>query len=494
VNLDPRTPVIVGVGQSIERPTPDAAVSTRPSPQSLMQLALERAMADASPSARWRLDELVAVNSLSWPAGDPARLVADALGLSVARTRKTPTGGDLPQRLVHDGARRILAGEIETMAIAGVEAVHTAARARKLGETLAWFDAPATPAAEMTGEETVPFTESETASGLMFPTEFYPLFENARRARRGWSLDEQRRRLGELWARFAAVAATNPYAWITTAPGATEIATASADNRMVGFPYTKRLVANLPVDMGACVILTSYAEARRLGVARDRMVFPQAGAHAHDHWFVSEREALDDSPAMREIWRALGEFGVRREQLAHLDLYSCFPTVVQTAAEVLGVDPFTDPTELTVTGGLTFAGGPGNNYVTHSIAAMVERLRADPSSRGLVTGVGWFSTKHAWGVYGAEPPTSGFGARDVQPAVDALPVCSARQDDGAVTVESYVVSHRHDGSAKRLVAAARLDDGARAWCRSEDAELMARFETVEMIGTRARVRNGHLEI
>ena len=39
--------------------------------------------------------------------------------------------------------------------------------------------------------------------------------------------------------------------------------------------------------------------------------------------------------------------------------------------------------DLTVTGGMTFAGGPWNNYVTHGVATMVGVLREDPGDLGL---------------------------------------------------------------------------------------------------------------
>ena len=495
MSLDPRTPVIVGVGQVVERPHAEMDLVSRPSPSALMAAALRAAVQDTGSRTTWDFDEMIAVNSVGWTSADPALLVAAELGLDVRRTRKTPTGGDIPQRMVHDCARRILRGEIDSVALFGAEAIYTASRAHKSGVTLEWEIQPdSVAAAEMTSDETVPFSQNELAAGLAWPTEFYPLFENARRHRLGWSIAEQRERLGNLWANFARVAESNPYAWITQAPSPAEIATPSPSNRYVGFPYTKFLVANLPVDMGAAIILTSLGEARRRGVASDQMVFPHFGAEGNDHWYVSERPALDDSVAMRRIWSALREFGTGADELAHLDLYSCFPTVVQSAAEVIGIDAF-DPSRVpTVTGGLTFAGGPGNNYVTHAISSMVTKLRDDPSSSGLVTGVGWFATKHAWGVYGSAPPTSPFSHRSVQAEVDATATCATRQGDGRVSIESYVVMHSHDGSAKKLVVFGRFDDGTRVLARAKDVDLMARFECEEMIGVRATVSDGRLTI
>jgi acetyl-CoA C-acetyltransferase len=392
---------------------------------------------------------------------------------------------------VHESALRIVRGEVDTVAVVGAEAMNAHSLARKEGRKVDWErQSDDVPIPDTLEEERIPFTSVEYEQGLTLPVEVYPLFENARRARLGWSIDKQREQLGTLWSHFAQVAAKNPNAWLRTNPSPEEIATPSATNRMVSFPYTKLMVANLPVDMGAAYIMTSFEHARRLGVSHDAMVFPECGADATDHWYLSQRLQLDDSPAMREIWRGLEGFGAREDQLEHLDLYSCFPTVVQTACDVLGINAF-DPSRVpTVTGGLTFGGGPGNNYVTHSICSMVERLRDDRDARGLVSGLGWFSTKHSWGTYATSPPANGFQWHDAQPRVDEQPVCECDQRDADVVIETYTVSHNREGAPTRLVAAARTNDNVRVWCHSDDPDVLLRGEREELIGLNAMVNNG----
>jgi acetyl-CoA C-acetyltransferase len=295
-------------------------------------------------------------------------------------------------------------------------------------------------------------------------------------------LEEHRERLGRLWSNFANVAARNPYAWIRDAPSADAIANASEHNRMVSFPYTKMLMANVPVDMGAAYILTTFELATSLGVARDAMVFPACGVDANDHWLISDRPVLDASPAMSVLWNQLQQLDVRLDDLTSIDLYSCFPTVVQTACDVLGIDAFDGDFIPSLTGGLTFGGGPGNNYVTHSICSMVDTLRANPDGQGLVTALGWFCTKHSWGTYATSPPAKGFRHDKPQETVDRLPRCVSEQRDGAVTVESYTVTHARDGSPERLIVAARTDDNVRTWCHSTDERHMAEAESNDLIG------------
>src|SRR5205807_1630523 len=219
------------------------------------------------------------------------------------------------------------------------------------------------------------------------------------------SIDDHQARVGLLWSRFSEVAAANPHAWSREARTPDDIATVTAENRMIGFPYTKAMNANLDTDQAAALIVCSVEAARAAGVPEDRWVFPWAGADVHDHWWVSERADLHSSPAIRAAGRAVfGLAGIGIDDVAHVDLYSCFPSAVQIAAAELGLGLEEPDRPLTVTGGLTFAGGPGNNYATHSIATMVQRLRSSPGSHGLVTALGWFVTKHAMGVYSTTPP------------------------------------------------------------------------------------------
>jgi len=452
--------------------------------------ALERAALDSGAATMLEnIEEIVAVSSFTWHTNDPALLVAQRLGLNVT-TRLLSIGGNTPQKFVHDAARRILDGEVHSVAVVGAEAMYARLLARREGRELDWTlqrDDVVSPL--IATNDPAPLTAAEYGQGLNLPTNVYPLFENARRARWGWTIPEQRERLGRLWSNFAHVAATNPYAWIHDAPSGEAIATPSADNRMVAFPYTKLLMANMPVDMAACYIMTSFEHATALGVASDRMVFPVCGAAANDHWLISDRPQLDDSPAMRAIWETLTDFGVTSDDLGHIDLYSCFPTVVQSACDVLDIDAF-DPSRVpTITGGLTFGGGPGNNYVTHSIASMVDRLRSDSSSQGLVTALAWFCTKHSWGVYSSSPPRDGFRWAGPQDKIDRQARCASDQRDGPATVESYTVTHSSNGEPERLIIAARTPDDVRTWCHSTEATLMEESERTELIGRAGEVRS-----
>ena len=307
----------------------------------------------------------------------------------------------------------------------------------------------------------------------------YPLFETALRAAAGRTVDEHQAAVSELWSGFSAVAAENPHAWSRQAFTPAALRTASPDNRVITFPYLKRLCANIDVDQAAALVLCSYETARAAGVPDDRMVFPRAGGDAHDHFFVTERDRLDTSPAVRAVGEAtLTAAGVTVDDVARFDLYSCFPSAVEVAMGALGLrgPAGGDDRPLTVTGGLGFAGGPANNYPTHAIAAMVDACRRDPGSLGFVSAIGWYITKHAVGCYSTTPPPDGFGRVDpaeTQRVIDVLP----RRDvagaySGPATVEATGVVVERDGAPSLGIVAALTPGGRRALANSCDEDTL----------------------
>ncbi|HEX4433990.1 MAG TPA: hypothetical protein VH012_04115 [Acidimicrobiales bacterium] len=504
--LDPRTPVVVGVGQVATPPDAGLDPAARPEPLALMTAALLAAAEDCdgapaggtAPAGHGllrRADSLRVVASLGWSTPDPARLVAARVGFAEgeepAELMVSSIGGNNPQALMHQACLAISRGEREVVLVTGAEAMYARALARRdpARPWLEWTSQPeGTPPATRFGLEKAGATDLEMQRGVVLPVHAYPLFENALRAANGWTLPEHRDRIGALWSRFSAVAAGNPHAWIRSARTAADIVTPGPANRMVSFPYPKLCTANMQVDQGAAFIVCSVGAARAAGVPEERWVFPLAGADGNDHWFISERPELHRSPAIRLAGgAALEQAGLGVDDLAFVDLYSCFPVVVQMAAAELGL-ALDDPARpLTLTGGLTFGGGPGNNYTSHGIAQAVAALRGAPGSAALVSGLGWYATKHSLGVYASRPPGHAggrpFAWRDVQPSVDALPRCAVDPDArGAVRIETYTVTFDRDGAPERGIVACRTGDGARAWANVSDPDALAQLCAEEGIG------------
>jgi len=465
------------------------AVAGAPEPVDMMVEALRLAAGDSGAGNHLleAADSVRVVEILSWRYVNPAQLIAERVGASPRQLVKTSTGGNSPQMAVNDAAAAIQRGDLDVVLVTGAEAMYTRMLSRKTKEWLEWTNQPPeTPAPEVVGVEGAGTNDVEMSRSVAIPTQVYPVFENAVRAAAGESIDEHQQKVSELWARFSEVAAANPHAWTPVARSPEEIRTVTPDNRMIGFPYPKYMNSNLTTDQAAAVVLCSVEAARRLGVPEGRWVFPHSGADAHDHWWVSERENLHSSPAVRLAGGAALELaGIGVDDVAHVDLYSCFPSAVQVAAAELGLGL---DRQLTVTGGLCFAGGPGNNYVTHSIASMTEAVRRDPGSYGLVTAVGWYLTKHSLGVYSTTPPEQGFRHASPQAAVDALPRREYTGEySGPVTVESYTVMHERDGQPSLAIVACLLPDGRRSWGNSREPALLKSLTTDDLVGAAAEL-------
>lgn len=486
--LPPR-PVIAGVGQVVDRPL-DLWQALEP--LALMEQAIHRALEDAGAARSLiaRIDTLAVVANVFHDYRDTARLLGDRLGCRPTRSLLTTWGGNTPQSLVNHLCDEIAAGRSELAVVAGAEAVRSVRAAAKAGVTLPWTQ-PASVVAERWGDPREGTHPLEHACGARQPTVTFALIENAWRAARGQSIAAQREEIGEFAARCTTVAAQNPFAWFPESRTAAELMTVDTDNRMIAFPYPKRVNAILDVNQGAALLLASAEAARRLGLRTDGLIYPQVGADVHEAWFLLERRDYHTLPGLERSARALLEAGeLSIDDVTYLDLYSCFPIAARLTATALGLPPWTTR-PLTVTGGLPWFGGPGNDYATHAIAAMVGRLRADRGTTGLVHALGWNMTKHALALYATTPPVHGWrrAAADVQAWVNAMkPPAIAADPAGNGIVEAYTVVHRRDGAAEGGVVVGRLDDGVRFIARlPADAELLASLERSEGVGRRGRV-------
>jgi acetyl-CoA C-acetyltransferase len=387
VNMRDDTPVLIGAGQFTSRAKPENS----PSPLELLKIAAERAVSDAglSGSVLAELDALAVIAfSIDAPGGlsklplprlvNPPASLARAVGASPDWSVYTETGGNSPQQAVNVVCERIAKGQADLALVTGAEFLGSLMKRLKGGLGFdGWGDDIAEPP-ERIGDPRPGVTPQEAAHGLGYPVNTYPLFENALRARDGRSIEDHQKRLGSLFSPFSKVAAANPEAWFPVERSAEELVTVTDRNRMISFPYPKYLNAIMEVDQSAAVLIASVRKARELGVPEDRWVYLHGCADAADLWYPLDRQDFHSSPAIRLTGeRALAMAGIGLADIDIIDLYSCFPSAVQVAAEELGL-ALDDPRGLTVTGGLPYFGGPGNNYALHSIAEMVGRLRAGP--------------------------------------------------------------------------------------------------------------------
>ncbi|MFZ0665796.1 MAG: hypothetical protein WAM97_08565 [Acidimicrobiales bacterium] len=506
MGLDPRTPVLVGTGQVVSRLDESISLTARPEPAELMARALELAATDTgAPGAGRKLLEraetLRILPPLSWNYTNPGLIVAERLGIEPGELALAGIGGNGPQSIAGRTCAQIADGELDVALVAGADCIGTRRLARRDPDNppLPWTTQPAgTPEPVALGTDRDPVTAVERAASLDRPLRVFPLFASALRFAAGRTLEEDATLVSEMWAGFSEVASHNPYAWSQTPRAAEDIRTVGPGNRMVSFPYPKLQMANDRVDLGAAFILCSLQSAEAAGVPADRMIFPVSGAEANDHWFLTHRMDLHSSPAIRTACARTFELAEKSiDDCSRVDLYSCFPSAVQMAAAEIGLAVDDPSRPLTITGGLGFAGGPGNNYVSHSIATMSSLLRSEGGT-GFLTGLGWYATKHSMGVWSSEPPTQGFHYENVQSEVDAMPqrAPAPNQDEGTEgTVETYTVLVGRDARPELGIFAVLTEDGARGWGTTTDEDLLHTLMVEEGCGRRAQIRpDGRVDI
>ena len=485
---NPLTPVVIGVGQFVNR---IESLEQAVEPVEMMLRAVRRAEADAEAGRFLDRVQSVRVVRGMWGYRNPAALIAERIGAPGAQTVGTLIGGNQNQALMNHTAAEILAGKFDLVLLTGAENGNSAGKARRAGETLAETEAPGHPDVVFGAAQRPEHHDYEVACGIRRATQVYSMYENALGHARGETPDAHLRRVSALWARFNDVAQRNPNAWLRTPMSAEAIRTPSPRNRRITHPYTKFMNANPSVDMAAALIVCSLERARRLGVAPAKRVYPVAGAEGHDHFCASVRDNFHTSPGVGITGeRALELAGVAAADLDFVDLYSCFPSAVQIAAQELGLP---EDRPLTVTGGLTFGGGPLNNYVMHSIARTVELLR-ETEGHALVTGNGGNLYKHAHGVYASAPPERDFRHANVSDRIAAL---TSREClpayEGAGTVESYTVMYDADEPRVGHVAF-RTERGARTWVNIADPALLADMARADFCGRPGAITGGELTV
>jgi acetyl-CoA C-acetyltransferase len=458
---DDRIPVIVGIGEITDRPT---EITEGLEPLALLEAALKRAEADSGGRLLDEIQSLDVVNFLSWRYRDPEIQLAGRLGIQPKHAYYGPVGGQSPIRYLDEAAQRIARGECSVAAICGAEAQSTATKAQRAGVDLPW-----TPFAHDVAEPKrgAAFQKPMAVKlGVFTPVTVYPFYEAASAAHWGQTPREAMAESGRLWSTYSNVASQNPNAWLKRRFTPDEITTPTPDNRLIAWPYTKLMVANPTVNMGAAILITSLAKARAAGIAEDRLVHVRGGASAEEPRDYLIRDRFFESPAQNAVLKAVMDLaGGDGRAFDAIELYSCFPCVPKMARRTLLLGPDVQPT---VTGGLTFFGAPLNTYMTHAACAMVRKLRHG-AKLGLLYGQGGFVTKHHALVLSRQAPQAPLAqATSVQAEADrhrgAVPEF-VTEASGQGSVESFTVIYGRNGEIDHGVVMLRTSDHARALAR-----------------------------
>lgn len=484
-----RTPVLVGAGV-VQQRAEDPREAREP--LLLMGDALERAAEDAGSRALLARADSIRIPRGFWDYGDPARALAERFGAGAALRTCVAEIGVLQTTLLGAAARDIATGRADVVLVAGGEARHRAQRAQQLGA-----EAPLTRVPGAPDEVLRPHAEIvsplEVRVGLATPVSQYAVIENALRFAEKQSLDAHRDALAALQARASRVAAANPDAWDRSAHASAEIRGPAPGNRMLAFPYTKLHTSQWNVDQAAGLILCSLGTARALGLPAERFVYPLVVADANHMVPLAARPALERVPGFAHAGRrAFAHAGITAAELGPLELYSCFPVAVRSQVRELGLD---EARPLTVTGGMTFAGGPLNNFVLQALAKLAEVLRSGAGGVGLVSAVSGILTKQGVMLVATRPPERGFAFLDVtgEAARDQAPLALVEGYEGPARVASYTVLFEGERAA-RSAFVCDLDDGRRTLAASDDPSLARRGTEQELCGRSVRLAGGCAEL
>ena len=472
-----RIPVIVGVGEIVDRPK---EITQGLEPLKLLEEALKRAEADSGAKLLHQIGSLDVVNFLSWRYRDPERQLAQRLGIDPAHCYYGPVGGESPIRYLHEAAKRIARGECEVAAVCGAEAQSTATKAERAGVSPPW-----TPFAHDVEEPKrgAAFQKPLAVKlGVFRPITVYPLYESATSAHWGQSPRQALAESGALWSTYAGVASENPNSWLKKRFTSDEITTPTPENRLIAWPYTKLMVANPTVNMGGAVLLTSLAKAREADIAEDKLIYAIGGASAEEPRDYLIRDQFYESHPQNAVLSAVMDLiGGDDKKFDAIELYSCFPCVPKMARRTLGLGADVQPT---VTGGLTFFGAPLNTYMTHAACAMVRNMRAG-AKVGLLYGQGGFVTKHHGLVLSREARR---GAMQQETSVQAVADRNKRvvpefltEASGKGRVEAFTVIYRSDGEVEHGVVMLRTEDGRRTLGRipANDATTLAHLRNMD---------------
>jgi acetyl-CoA C-acetyltransferase len=477
VPSDDRIPVIVGVGEIADHPKEIAAGLE---PLALLEQALKRAEQDSGGKLLHDIESLDLVSFTSWRYRDPEQQLAARLGIKPAHCNYGPLSGESPVRFLHEAAQRIARGECSVAAVCGAEAQSTATKAERAGIDLPW-----TPFAHDVPEPKrgAAFQKPMAVKlGVFRPITVYPLYESATSAHWSQTPREALAESGELWSRYSSVAAQNPNAWLKRIYAPDAITTATPDNRLIAWPYTKLMVANPMVNMGAAVLMTSVAKARAAGIAEDRLIHVWGGASAEEQRDYLLRDQFFESHTQNAVLNAVMDLvGGDGKAFDAIELYSCFPCVPKMARRTLGLGADVQPT---VTGGLTFFGAPLATYMTHAACAMVRKLRAG-AKLGLLYGQGGFVTKHHGLVLSRQAPRQALAQEhSVQSEADnnrgKVPEF-VTEASGKGQIEAFTVIYGRNGDAEHGVVMLRTEENARALARvpARDSATLAHLTNMD---------------
>ena len=484
------TPIIVGASQITQKKDIDIPLD----PLNLIAEACRNALSNTGSGDLRNVIDIIYMSTISsWIYEDAPSKLSNLLGIKPSQNYTAPISGNTPQLLVNKAAKAISLGESNAILITGGEASYSRYRASKGEITLDWPRLSPSALSKARKVSDSYLSQFENHYTYMNPPYTYALIETALRAASGRDLKEHLDHIGKRYERFSIIASENPYAWEKNHFSSEEIITPSLKNRIICHPYTKRMVSNLYVDQAAALVMTTEDIAKKLGIDRELWVYPMGGVELKNIFYLSQRPILYDSPAIREGSRLLlDQAGLKLEEVDAFDLYNCFPCMVEIARKEIGISE-DDPRDLTITGGLSFFGGPFSSYAMHPIVTAVNLIQKNPSMKIMILANGGYNTAESFGIYGNEPPAKSWEENkynDIQQIIEASimpePIEKA---NGNLTIEAYTIIYDRNGVPERGIVMGRLESGERTLANIDaNPDIFLKLEQQELVGQTFIVR------
>ncbi|MEH6518221.1 MAG: hypothetical protein V7742_16215 [Halioglobus sp.] len=466
------TPILIGGGQIVAREAGDA------SPMALAGQATINALNDAGVEGLAEQIDTICVTRLFsdmghlWPckwgrSDNPPQSIAQIIGATPAHRIYTQTGGNEPQSRLIEFAHDIARGERSVVLLTGAEALRNQRHAERNENELDWSEKFTQELDDREMGISVA-TSQELKNGLLNVMYYYALIEQAQRHDSGRSITEHQQAMATLLESFSEVASANPYAQFPGKQSAADILAAPALSHL----YTKRMIAQDGVNQGAAVIMCSVAKAREMGVPESKWVFLHGMAEGLELELTRRPDPGRSAMAGLVAHKAMSIAGLNIDDIDLIDIYSCFPCAVTAVAEHLDL-PADGSRPLTLTGGLPYFGGPGNNYSMHALVEAIWRSRSEADSYVMVTANGGMLSKHAAGIYSGVPSTTDWANTETTINRERLESREVCKDPGTGTVISYTAQYDREGNphaiilgetdgGQRFVAITADDDSATA--------------------------------
>jgi acetyl-CoA C-acetyltransferase len=388
-------PVVVGIGSIQQKGNfkdlDEALV--------LMEQATQKAIEDSTNKDVTKYIDEISVPKGFWKYRDPARWIAERNNIEKVKTSITKIGV-LQQNLLNTACNKIVNGEISASLIIGGESRYKILRSKIENQKYIETELNINPDNYIKASEDLTLREEEKELGSM-AVGYYAILESALRASLKKDLNGHNDDIAHMYSNFSKIAANNIDGWNEQPIDASLIKYQSKKNPLQAFPYNKYHCASWNVNQSCAMIICSETVADKLNIPIKKRVYPLASSETNHMIATLQRPNLIEPIGMKLAADFILDICKKHKlEIDDYDLYSCFPVAIQMFAISLGLKI---DNQMTITGGMPFAGGPLNSYVLHSTVKLISKIRERKKGLGIITGVSGMMTKQSYALWSKNP-------------------------------------------------------------------------------------------